>query len=70
MNGLQQMFINRILNAMQQLEEIGGPDTAEYIEIMRFLKADIETRIINATELLRSEQYLEAARAALAKVSK
>ena len=40
--------INRILEAMQPMEELGGPERAEYIAIMNYLIADIEQRIVNA----------------------
>jgi hypothetical protein len=55
MNATQIYFIKQIMKALQPLDEMGGPDTHDYIEIMRFVKAEIETRIINATALLSEE---------------
>lgn len=40
-------FHDAVVRAMQPMEELGGPDKEDYIEIMETLKAEIELRIEN-----------------------
>lgn len=44
-------FVKKILSAVQEMDEIGGPDTLEeYVAILQEVKKDIEQRISNAQE--------------------
>ena len=46
--------IENILFEIQKLEDIGGPDRAEYIEILEAVKADIEKRLESANTVSNS----------------
>lgn len=47
-------YVKSILNELQKLEEITGPDTTElYIETLETVKSEIETRIKNAESKAR-----------------
>lgn len=39
--------INRILAAVQPMEELGGPDAPECVAIMEYLIAEMEQRVVN-----------------------
>jgi hypothetical protein len=39
------IHINRILEAMQPLEEISGPEESKYLAVLSYLKDEIETRL-------------------------
>lgn len=45
--------IKNILFEIQKLEDIGGPDLAEYIEILEAVKAEVEKRLENASPITR-----------------
>jgi|SaaInlLV_10m_DNA_1039704.scaffolds.fasta_scaffold07158_6 hypothetical protein len=40
-----------VFAALQQAEEIGGPEGQDYIDLMERIKSEVETRIANAKEL-------------------
>lgn len=49
-------FVERILEVVQTMEDIGGPDSYDdYIEVMQYVRADVEERIKNADEIRLSE---------------
>lgn len=49
---MKQDFINSILESIQNLEEIAGPDTrAEYIDILEAVKVEIDKRLNSAREI-------------------
>jgi hypothetical protein len=53
---LNKIHLERILSAVQDLEEIGGPDTLEeYVKILEAAKAEISKRIESAFELIAEE---------------
>jgi hypothetical protein len=47
---------DEVITALQPAEEIGGPDTIDYIALMGCLKIEIEERIANARQLLAEDQ--------------
>jgi hypothetical protein len=42
--------INRILAALQPMEELGGPEHKEYVAILNHIKDEIEGRIAMSTQ--------------------
>ncbi len=45
-------FASRVFESLQDLEEIGGPDTTEqYVAVMTIIKLEIERRIACALAL-------------------
>lgn len=52
-------FIQNILDRVQNLEDIGGPNTlAEYIFVLEAVKSDIEQRLANAKARVVTESNL------------
>lgn len=49
-------FTEQILEAVQNLEEIGGPDKRkDYIQILENVQSDIQKRLDNCRKLLETE---------------
>ena len=50
-------FVNNMINEIQNLEEISGPDTTEqYIAVLTAVRLEIDKRISNASQLLLEEE--------------
>jgi len=47
--------VNRILEAIQPMEEIGGPELETYIAILEHIQADIQQRLNNARKTLKDD---------------
>lgn len=52
---MKDCYLKPILDQLQCLEDIGGPELDEYIEIMKELKKEITTRLENAQALKKEE---------------
>lgn len=48
MNMYKDYYYNKALESVQFLEELGGPDTTEYVEVMEALVRELENRISTA----------------------
>jgi len=50
-------FVDNVLNELQNLEEIGGPDSYEqYIAVMTAIKLEIDKRIAVATDIMLTQE--------------
>lgn len=49
------MFYNQVIDAINPMEELGGPELEDYIEIMDAVQEEVQTRLATATARLEAE---------------
>lgn len=55
MSKIAKMFYDKILVAMQECEEIGGPEREEYFEVMRAVSLEAQQRADTYRQILEAE---------------
>lgn len=59
MQTVKDQIFRDVYAALQQAEEIGGPEGQDYIDLMEWVKTEVEERIANAKGLFAALAYVE-----------